>query len=66
MHRKVGSKCPLVSIVNVPEEDGQATALVHAKASKYLHRSEISQASRGVHASLSKTYLVAVVVASSI
>ncbi len=32
MHSEVGSKFPLVSIDNVPGEDGQATALVHAKA----------------------------------
>ncbi len=43
MHNEVGSKCLLVLIDNVPEEDGQATALVHANASEYLHRSEISQ-----------------------
>ena len=62
MHGKVGSKCPLVSIDNVPEEDGQATALVHANANEYLHRSEISPLRL---ASLSMTCLVAVVVAGS-
>ena len=29
MDSKGGSKCPLVFINNVPEEDGQATGLVH-------------------------------------
>lgn len=62
MHNKVGSKCPLVWIDNVPEEDGQATALVHANASEYLHRLEVSLSWL---ASLSMTYLVAVVVAAS-
>ena len=61
MHSKVGSKCPLVLINNVPEEDGQATGLVHANAS-YLHRLDISPSWL---ASLSMTYLVAVVVAAS-
>ena len=30
MHGEVGSRYPLVRIDNVPEEDGQATEVVHA------------------------------------